>query len=39
MQSCNTFDHKTQNFEDDGFTISLNLMIMDESEYQNMLRY
>ncbi len=33
IQSCNTFDHKTQNFEDDGFKISLNSMIMDESKY------
>jgi hypothetical protein len=38
IQSCNTFYHKTQNIEDDGFTISLNLMIMDESKYQNMFK-
>ncbi len=29
IQSCNTLDHKTQNF-DDGFTISSNSMIMNE---------
>jgi hypothetical protein len=38
IQSCNTLDHKTQNFEDDGFIISSNFMIMNELEYRNMLR-
>jgi len=38
IQSCNTLDHKTQNFEDDGFRISSNSMIMNELEYWNMLR-
>jgi len=38
IQSCNTLHRKTQNFEDDGFTRSSNLMIMDESQYQNMFR-
>jgi len=38
IQSCNTLDHKTQNFEDDGFKISSNSMIMNELEYWNMLR-
>jgi hypothetical protein len=33
IQSCNMFYHKTQNFEDDGFTISSNTIIMDELEY------
>jgi hypothetical protein len=33
IQSCNTFDHKTQDFKDYGFTISSNSMIMDEFEY------
>ncbi len=37
IQSCNTLDHKTQNF-DDGFTISSNSMIMNELKQQNMLR-
>jgi hypothetical protein len=36
IQSCNTFDHKTQNFENDGFAISSNSIIMDELEYQSM---
>jgi hypothetical protein len=38
IQSSNTLVHKTQNFEDDGFTILSNFMIMDELEYQSMLR-
>jgi hypothetical protein len=38
FKSCNTFDHKTQNFENDGFTISSNSMIMDELEYRSMLK-
>jgi hypothetical protein len=38
IQSCNTLDHKTQNFEDDGFRISSNSMIMNELEYWNILR-
>jgi hypothetical protein len=38
IQSCNTVDHKTQNFEDDGFTVSSNFMIMNELEYWNMLK-
>jgi hypothetical protein len=38
IQSCNTFDYKTQNFENDGFTISSNSIIMDELEYQNMFK-
>ncbi len=38
IQSCNTLHRKTQNFEDDGFTRSSNLMIMDESQYQNMFK-
>jgi len=38
IQSCNTLDHKTQNFEDDGFRISSNSMIMNELKYWNMLR-
>jgi hypothetical protein len=33
IQSCNIFNHKTQNFEDDSFTISSNSTIMDELEY------
>jgi hypothetical protein len=36
--SCNTIDHKTKFFEDDGFTISSNFMIMNELEYRNMLK-
>jgi hypothetical protein len=38
IQSCNTSNCKTQHFEDDGFTILLNSMIMDELKYWNMLR-
>jgi len=38
FKSCNTFDHKTQNFENDSFTISSNSMIMDELEYWSMLK-
>jgi len=38
IHSCNTFDCKTQNFEDDGFTILSNSMIMDELEYWSMFR-
>jgi hypothetical protein len=38
IQSCNTFDHKTQNFENDGFTILSNSIIMDELEYQSMFK-
>jgi hypothetical protein len=38
IQSCNTLDCKTQNFEDDGFTILLDSMIMDELKYWSMLR-
>jgi hypothetical protein len=33
IQSCNTFDYKTNKFEDDGFIISPNSMTMDESKY------
>jgi hypothetical protein len=33
VQSCNIFNHKTQNLEDDGFTISSNSMIMNELKY------
>jgi hypothetical protein len=38
IQSCNTLDCKRQNFEDDGFTILSNSMIMDELKYRSMLR-
>ncbi len=38
IQSCNTLNCKTQNFEDDGFTILSNYMIMDELKYWSMLR-
>jgi len=38
IQSCNTLDHKTIFFEDVDFTILSNSMIMDESEYQSMLK-
>jgi hypothetical protein len=38
ISSFNTWDHKTQKIEDDGFTIPSNSMIMDELEYRNMLR-
>jgi hypothetical protein len=38
IQLCNTFYYKTQNVEDDGFTILSNSMIMDESKYQSMLK-
>jgi len=38
IRSCNTLDCKTQNFEDDGFTILSNSMIMDELKYWSMLR-
>jgi len=38
IQSCNTLYHKTNFFEDDGFTILSNSMIMDESKYRSMLR-
>jgi len=38
IQSCNTLDHKTFFFEDDDFTILSNSMIMDELEYQSMLK-
>jgi hypothetical protein len=37
IQSCNTFYHKIIIFEDDGFTISSNSMIMDELKYRSML--
>ncbi len=38
IQSCNTLDHKTQKFEDNGFKISSNFMIMNALKYQNMLK-
>jgi hypothetical protein len=38
IQSCNTFHYKTNKFEDDGFTILPNSMIMDESKYRSMFR-